>query len=53
MPASTAFPFVFVGVYGFNALESGLVFLGLFTGGCFATLSYALIENPRYARLVQ
>lgn len=41
----------FVGVYGFNELQSGLVFLGFFVGGIVSTLGYAGIENPRYVRM--
>ncbi|KDN53529.1 putative mfs-multidrug-resistance transporter [Tilletiaria anomala UBC 951] len=46
-----AFPFVFQGVYGFNSLVSGLMFLPFFLGGVVGTILYAVIENPRYVRM--
>ncbi|BGP15715.1 hypothetical protein JCM10213v2_003704 [Rhodosporidiobolus nylandii] len=45
-----AIPIVFERVHGLNALESGLVFLALLSGGFAAVLGYVFFWNKRYAK---
>jgi len=45
----TAYPFVFQGVHGFNAGESGLTFFGMVTGQILAGFS-VLLQQPWYQR---
>lgn len=45
----TAYPFVFQGVHGFNAGESGLAFFGMIIGQLIAG-TVVLLDQPRYQR---
>ncbi|KAK6189287.1 hypothetical protein LQW54_013417 [Pestalotiopsis sp. IQ-011] len=45
----TAYPFVFEGVHGFNAGESGLAFFGMIIGQLIAG-TVVLLDQPRYQR---
>jgi len=45
-----AFPIVFSVGHGFNAGLTGLMFLGVFIGGCVATVVYITIFDTRYRK---
>lgn len=45
-----AYPIVFMEGHGFNAGVNGLMFLGLFIGGCLSTLLYLCFFNARYVK---
>lgn len=45
----TAYPFVFQGIHGFNAGQSGLAFFGMIIGQLLAGLT-VLLDQPRYQR---
>lgn len=47
-----AFHFIFQGVYGFTLSQTGLTFLGLFVGMCFASATTPLWRR-NYARLIR
>lgn len=47
-----AYPIIFEGVHGFNALIGGLMFLGLFVGCCIGVLFSIFIINPSYTKKV-
>ena len=45
-----SYPLCFIGVYGFNAGENGLAFLGFFLGGFSCVVFFMTIVEPRFLR---
>jgi MFS family permease len=46
----TAYPYIFMGVYGFTTGETGLAFLGIFIGTLLAVLTFFIFDRTVYQK---